>query len=43
MERAAAEKQKQIEFVKDQNNRIEEQKKKEFLRAQAEAEERKRQ
>ena len=43
MERAAAEKQKQIEFVKDQNNRIEEQKKQEFLRAQAEAEERKRQ
>ena len=43
MERAAAEKQRQIEFVKEQNERLEEQKKQEFLRAQAEAEERKRQ
>jgi hypothetical protein len=43
MEAAAAEKARQIEMVKIQNERLEEQRKQEFLRNQAIAEERKRQ
>ena len=42
MEAAAAEKARQIEMVKIQNERLEEQRKQEFLRNQAIAEERKR-